>query len=57
MPVLLVERGGDKGTSLKVEAGNSYVVGRENPQAAVRLNDPMASRAPVTHSRSAGSWT
>ena len=45
MPLLLVERGNDKGASLKVEAGNSYVVGRENPQAAVKLNDPMASRA------------
>ena len=45
MPVLLVERGSDKGATLKIEPGSSYVVGRENPQAAVRLSDPMASRS------------
>ena len=45
MPMLLVERGGDKGTSLKVEPGKTYVVGRDNPQAALLLTDPMASRS------------
>ncbi len=45
MPVLLVERGNDKGLTLKVEPAKTYVVGRENDKAAFQLNDPMASRA------------
>ncbi|MCK6479173.1 MAG: protein kinase [Planctomycetes bacterium] len=44
MPMLLVERGNDKGLSLKVEPGRTYVVGRDNPQASLTLSDPMASR-------------
>jgi len=45
MPVLVIERGNDKGLSLKVEPGKSYLVGRDHPQAAVKLTDPLASRA------------
>src|SRR5688572_10425450 len=45
MPVLLVERGNDKGLTLKIEPAKTYVVGRENDKAAFQLNDPMASRA------------
>jgi serine/threonine-protein kinase len=39
-----VERGNDKGLSVKLEAQKNYIVGRENPHAAIKLNDPMASR-------------
>ena len=45
MPLLVVERGNDKGLTLKVEAEKVYVVGRDNPQSAITLKDPMASRA------------
>ena len=31
MPVLVVERGNDKGLTLKVEPGKSYLVGRDHP--------------------------
>ena len=56
MPLLVVERGNDKGLTLRVEPAKSYVVGRDNPQAAVKLRDPMASRAHFVVTSLNGAW-
>jgi hypothetical protein len=56
MPLLVVERGNDKGLSVKIEPAKAYVVGRENSHAAVKLSDPMASRAHFQISSQNGSW-
>ncbi len=56
MPLLVIERGYDKGLTVKVEPQKTYVVGRDNPQAAVRLTDPMASRAHFQILSSNGAW-
>jgi serine/threonine protein kinase len=56
VPVLMVERGNDKGMTVKVEPAKTYVVGRNNPQAAVKLNDPMASRAHFQIASVNGGW-
>ncbi len=56
MPVLVVERGNDKGLTLKVDPGSVTLVGRDNPQAAVRLSDAMASRSHFQISAANGSF-
>jgi hypothetical protein len=56
MPLLVIERGNDKGLTVKMEPAKAYVGGRENPAAAIQLTDPMASRSHFQISSVNGSW-
>ncbi len=44
MPLIVVERGSDKGKTLVVEPGKTYTFGRENPNASMRIRDALSSR-------------
>jgi pSer/pThr/pTyr-binding forkhead associated (FHA) protein len=44
VPILVVERGNDKGKSLKLEPGQSYVFGRDPGSSALPLTDTLTSR-------------
>ncbi len=44
MPIIVVERGDDKGKSLTLEAGRTYVFGRDPKATDFVLSDTMASR-------------
>lgn len=43
MPIVVIERGNDKGKSVKLEPGKRYQFGRD-PNAGVTLADPLTSR-------------
>ncbi|MCU0727420.1 MAG: serine/threonine-protein kinase [Planctomycetes bacterium] len=44
MPIVVFERGSDKGKSIKLEAGKAQVFGRDPKVCSVVLNDTMTSR-------------
>lgn len=44
MPILVIERGDDKGQKLTVEPGNTYVFGRDPKVCAIALTDTQCSR-------------
>ena len=44
MPIVVVERGNDKGQKIKVEDGNVYAFGRDPKVASITLSDTLASR-------------
>ncbi len=44
MPIVVVERGNDKGSSLKIEPGGRYVFGRDPSVGGLTLSDSLTSR-------------
>ncbi len=52
----MIERGDGKGTSVPLDAARGCVVGRDNPQSALPLKDPMASRNHFEIRPENGSW-
>jgi pSer/pThr/pTyr-binding forkhead associated (FHA) protein len=56
MPLLVVERGGEKGATLKLEGDKPFVVGRDNPQASFSMKDALASRSHFEIRKEGGAW-
>ncbi len=57
MPIVVVERGNDKGTEVTVDDGNVYVFGRDPKVAAITLSDSLASRRHFEIRADGGSYT
>ncbi len=57
MPILVVERGDDKGLELQIADGNVYLFGRDPKVCAVVLSDNQASRRHFQIESKTGAWT
>ena len=57
MPILVVERGDDKGIELPIEDGNVYYFGRDPKVCAIVLSDTLSSRRHFQIEAKSGSFT